>query len=376
LQKQLHIITLNVPYPANFGGMYDLFYKLPALQQQGIKIHLHCFEYDRPQQTELNKYCASVHYYKRQTGIKGFSFKLPYIVASRNSNALTERLLEDDYPILMEGIHCTFLTNDKRFDKRKIFVRVHNIEQRYYQQLALYERNFLKRLYFNHEAALLKKYEQQLVHKATAFFTIAINDNRFFTNQLHCATASYIPLFIPWQQIHTQTGNGTFCLYHGYLGISENETAVEWLLKNVFAEINIHVVIAGKDPSVRLKDLVEKHKHVSLIANPLESEMEELINKAHIHLLPSFNNTGIKIKLLNALFNGRHCLVNSNMIDGTSLNDLCEIAETANEWKEKITTLFNQPFTADDIAKRKQLLHQHFNNEVSAKQMISLMWNE
>ena len=43
-----------------------MFYKIKALHELGIKIHLHCFEYGRGQQPELNKYCEEVFYYQRE----------------------------------------------------------------------------------------------------------------------------------------------------------------------------------------------------------------------------------------------------------------------------------------------------------------------
>src|SRR5436190_4283124 len=92
LDKHLHIISLNVPYPVDYGGVYDLFYKLPALKQQGIKIHLHCFEYGRGEQPALNEYCEKVYYYKRLSGLSGLSLHLPYIVASRKNEKLLQRL--------------------------------------------------------------------------------------------------------------------------------------------------------------------------------------------------------------------------------------------------------------------------------------------
>ena len=46
-QTQLHIISFDVPYPPDYGGAIDVFYKLKALNQEGVKIHLHCFEYGR-----------------------------------------------------------------------------------------------------------------------------------------------------------------------------------------------------------------------------------------------------------------------------------------------------------------------------------------
>ena len=62
MEKHLHIVCLNVPYPVDYGGVFDLFYKLPAMQAAGVNIHLHCFDYGRGEQQELNKYCVSVNY--------------------------------------------------------------------------------------------------------------------------------------------------------------------------------------------------------------------------------------------------------------------------------------------------------------------------
>jgi hypothetical protein len=65
-EKKLHIVCHDVPWPADYGGVVDLFYKLKALHAEGVKIILHCFLYgERSRQDELNKYCEEVHYYKR-----------------------------------------------------------------------------------------------------------------------------------------------------------------------------------------------------------------------------------------------------------------------------------------------------------------------
>ena len=74
---------------------------------------------------------------------------------------------------------------------------------------------------------------------------------------------------------------------------------------------------------------MKKNSLTCLVANPDEAQMADIISKAHIHVLPSFNNTGIKIKLLNALFNGRHCVVNDQMVAGTPLGILCHVVNTA-----------------------------------------------
>ena len=67
-RKRLHIVCHTVPWPADFGGVLDLFYKLKNLHEEGVKIILHCFLYNRKEQDELNKYCEKVYYYKRKKG--------------------------------------------------------------------------------------------------------------------------------------------------------------------------------------------------------------------------------------------------------------------------------------------------------------------
>ncbi len=103
------------------------------------------FEYGRGEQPVLNDYCSEVSYYGRHEGHKGFSHKLPYIVCSRSNGQLLERLLQDDYPILLEGIHCTYLLNDERFSQRRIILRLHNVEYQYYRQLYHSEKSLWKR---------------------------------------------------------------------------------------------------------------------------------------------------------------------------------------------------------------------------------------
>ena len=98
--------------------------------------------------------------------------------------------------------------------------------------------------------------------------------------------------------------------------------------------------------------------------------MQDLIAKAHINIIPSFNSTGIKLKLVNALFNGRYCVVNKAAADGSGLESLCYIAADANEFKSLITHLYANPFYNEDIQARHLLLDNMFNNEANAKQMV------
>ncbi len=372
MEKHLHIISLDVPYPVDYGGVFDLFYKLPALQNEGVKIHLHCFDNGRGKQKELDKYCFSVNYYKRLKGHQGISTTLPYIVATRRSETLLNNLLKDDYPIFMEGVHCTYPLTDERFVNRKKFVRQHNVEHTYYRHLYETSGSIAKKAYYWLESKLLLSYEKEIVNKAT-FWGVSKKDVADY-KQLGCTNIDFLPLYLPEWTVQGGLGKGNFCLYHGNLGVDENEKAAIWLLEEVFSTLEVPLVVAGKDPSGKLKVLAYKKPHTCLVENPSEKEMQDLIGKAHLNVLPSFNATGIKLKLINSLFNGRHCLVNAATAEGTGLESACYQAETAEEMKFAIESLYSQPFTVDDLHQRHKLLDKMFDNNANARQMVEWIW--
>lgn len=100
--NHLHIVSFDVPYPANYGGVIDVFYKVKALSERGVKVHLHCFEYGRQPAECLEDICYSVNYYKRKTNASLLLRQQPYIVCSRHSDALLENLKKDNHNILLE----------------------------------------------------------------------------------------------------------------------------------------------------------------------------------------------------------------------------------------------------------------------------------
>lgn len=360
--KHIHIVTHDVPWPVDFGGVVDLFYKIKSLHEQGISIHLHCFTKNRSEQNILERYCSSVHYYPRKNWFSLLHFNIPFIVQSRRSQLLIENLQKDNYPILLEGIHCTYPLFKGALKNRKVKIRLHNIEHTYYSELAKNERNLFRKLYFKIESSLLKHYEKKLASMAD-FWAVALSDVDVFKQMYNLNNISFLPVFIPWNKPTSQLGLGSFCLYHGNLSVNENEKAVEWLLTHVFNRLEIPFVIAGMNPSDRLKKLVYQYKHTCLVENPSEHEMDDLIKKAQVNILPSFNRTGVKLKLLNAIFNGRHCLVNKAGIMGSGIESLCEIAESAEVFTIKIKQLFYQAFTESMLQKRSIILKETYNNQ-------------
>ena len=100
-ERHLHIVSFNVPYPPDYGGVIDVYYKIKSLYDLDVKVHLHCFHYGREQSEELEKICASVQYYERKKFYQALYSSVPYIVGSRQSGELLGNLAGDDHPILI-----------------------------------------------------------------------------------------------------------------------------------------------------------------------------------------------------------------------------------------------------------------------------------
>ena len=83
LNKKLHIVSFDIPFPADYGGVVDVYHKVKALKKIGISVHLHCFEYGRQKSPELLEVCAKVSYYKRNRSLLALLSATPFIVKSR-----------------------------------------------------------------------------------------------------------------------------------------------------------------------------------------------------------------------------------------------------------------------------------------------------
>lgn len=368
--KQLHIVSFSIPLPANYGGVIDVFYKLKALSALGVKITLHCFQYDRQPAKELETLCQKVYYYPRKMLGRHLLGVYPFIVGSRKSEQLVENLLKNKAPILFEGIHSCYSIGDERIRHRKKLVRSHNIEHDYYSALAKLERNPMKQLYYKSEAKKLKRFEPIAFNNADFILGISQKDTSYFKKKYK--NAVHISAFHAFDNVNIPKSTKNFSLYHGNLSVGENNQAALFLVNFVFRDLKQKLVIAGNNPSVKLQKLVYGLPNVELKDDLSSDEINDLIHQAKINILPTFQGTGIKLKLLAALFNGAHCLVNNQMVEGTGLEDVVHIANSAKEFKQKVLDLSTNTIT-DNLIKRRREVVLDFSNNKNANVLSDLI---
>jgi Glycosyl transferases group 1 len=371
----LHIISFDIPIPTNYGGVIDVFFKIAALKSQGVQIILHNFQYGgKKQSTLLEQYCTEVNYYPRQNLVRNLFSVKPLIVATRNHPNLLKRLQQDNYPILFEGLHTCFYLHHFANCDRQYMIRMHNIEWQYYQNLGNLESNYFKKIFFKIESIKLKYFEKQVLKQRSTILTISPDDDTYF-RKIHSDTQLVLP-FHGHERVTTGVGMGNGALFHGKLSVSDNANAVLYLIENVFSKTDMPFTIAGQNPPKSLINKAKQFKNIEIIANPDDKTMTDLIQNAHIQILLSFQTAGLKLKLLNALFAGKHCIVNTPMVQNTGLEPLCHIADAPEAMLKWLSELENQPFSTIMVEKRRVILENRFSDTANAKQIVQLLMND
>lgn len=364
----VHIISFDIPYPPIYGGIIDIYFKIKSLSELGYSVILHCFQYrTKDGSDQLEKLCERVYYYPRKKAYQVLFNRMPYIVSSRSNSELLVNLTMDEYPIIFEGLHtCFYLGHPLLKDRNKI-VWMHNIEWDYYQNLGKADKNFIHKIHFNVESKKLKLFESTLKSADTIF---CVNQQDAEYMKQYCVNSIFVPPFNMNEGVQTKSGKGDYILYHGSLDVLENHQAAVFLIKTIFSNLDKKVIIAGKNPRSSLIHLVKTYPHVELRANLPQNELDELIRNAQCHLLYTFQSTGLKHKLLNALYKGRFVIVNDKMISNSGLEELCILANTNQEIHKAIEQCWGKELSEAELKKRTEFLGKNYSNQSIAKKII------
>ena len=370
--KSIHIISFDVPYPADYGGVIDVYYRIKALYELGFKIHLHCFQYGREESSKLNEICEKVSYYPRKRRLLDFFQLRPFIVQTRISKVLEANLLKDNAPILMEGLHCTSILENKSFKDRTTIVRTHNIEHHYYKGLS--KTNNLKDfIYFKLEAFKLKRYES-ILKKSSAILAIQEKDKKHL-KKINSNTF-LLPICNKKNKILEQKETLPYLLFQGNLSVKENQEAILWLIDNVYNKLKTKpkFIVAGKKPSLSLKNTLVNN-NIELVENPKQMEMDKLIKEARIHLLYTTQATGAKLKLINALQSNGHVILNSKLIEGTELSLLCNVCDNPKEFQINVVNLINSELSIHELKSRNDYFKEKLNATKNCKLIEEIITN-
>lgn len=370
MHKSLHIVCFDNPYPPNYGGIIDVYFKIKALHQLGYQVYLHCYVKEVPQEFDaLKAITHEVYFYQIALNPLYFFNSIPFSVRCRADKQLIYNIQKVNAPIFFEGLKTVYALHTGALKTSKAFLRLQNIEEHYFEGIANQEKSWIKKILYNIESIKYTSFKS-VFKKCHTVFTLSTFENDIVKSW--GVPTMFVPVFHGNELVVPLKGFGSYALYHGDLNTSDNRKAVLFLIE-VFKQLPQYklVIAAGKKESFVTRQIGNQN-NISFVRLEDFNHLKTLFREAHICISWSFQKAGTKLKLINSIFNSRHCLINDNVIDDTIVEDLCVKVHETEELLKTIPELFSKPY--DDYERRRNVLEEYMsdlkNAEVIAQKMF------
>lgn len=368
--KKIHFISMDIPFPPNYGGVIDVFFKLKAMHQMGIKIYLHLYGKSSCGIDELKQFAEEIYYYPIKKKPVYFLKTSPFSVKIRRGEELLKNIKKIKAPIFFESLKTTQVLDLDGLDAYPKFLRLHNIEHNYYKGLGNSEKNKLKRFIYTLEASKYVKYEE-IIHQMDEVFTLSKFEQDYINQKFN--KGKYIPVFHGNNVLPKLEEFGKYVMYHGDLRTADNCKAVEFLI-DVFKKLDYSLVIASSIKEEWVKSKIKLSTNIKFVKLNDFSHLIQLFQDAHINVAWSFQESGTKLKVINALFNSRYSIVNKDIIDDEVIENLCFKVENESELIVTIKKLMDQPFLPNQVY--QSVLIDYLNDENNVANILNTIFIE
>jgi hypothetical protein len=370
--KQLHIISFNYPYPPSYGGIIDVYYKIKALSDLGIKIHLHCFTDQIPDKIdpEVKEITENIFFYKKKKNPLLYFSQTPFAAAIRDSQTLLTNLEKIKAPVFFEGLQTTSIIRFLRKNDHKLYLRYHNNETEYYKGLSLSEKNIFKKIIYRIESLKYTGYQKKLLKRFETVF--CLSEKEYREVQTYSENAQLIHIFHGNQTVKQLDKKGNYFLFHGDLTTADNKRALNETIDLFKTLPQYKLVVASDRASEDIKRKISEVKNISLTPIQTTEKLHDLLENAHGNILISYQNSGTKVKLFNTLYNSRFVMINGNITDDPVLTNLCLYGADMNEIRQHIITSAEKDY--HDTENRKKILENTHSDIAKAEEMIKVIF--
>lgn len=373
------IISSRFPYPLDKGDKLRLYHQIRILSSlhQIILISLTDEIISTEEKAAMEGFCSKIHLFYRSrisiffSIIKGVLRGLPAQVAYFYQSSIDHKIRSIVLEEQPDHIYCQLIRTSE-YGK-------HFIQPKTLDYMDCFYLSTLKRaqqikgwtqLLWNLESHLVKKYESD-IHKYFNHHTIISAVDRSSMHPDHSKEIILVPNGLNesyYFEIHPTPERNIDLLFLGNLGYFSNLAAVDFLLDKILPKLhnkdNLHIVIAGAQPSGSIRKKISQNPQVELIENPPDTR--QIYQRAKLFVAPIFAGTGQQNKILEAIASG--CIVICTPEVQTALGirtpELIHVQQTAEGFAREIEQIMNRPdqFQAQ-VHQAKEYIRKHFSWE-------------
>jgi len=374
-------LSSRLPQPLDDGGRIATWNLSRCLHHNGYDIDLICYARDRESvadyREELARVFASVaavpRYMERQ-----YPLDLAHAVLTRTSYFVRKfwtrryaRLVRDRLDAhryaatLIDGAFMgVYLPLVRRAGAAagKVVLRAHNVEYEILERLAEREPRASYRLLLRREARHFRSFELKLVNAVDEVRTITARDAETFRAAGVDNRVRLLNAFIDVDNYQRDPNLGIekhSIVHVGNMAWMPNSNGINWFLREVWPEAlrrypDSRFYIVGKNPSPSLQRLAGDH----VVVTGYVDDEKPFIQRAHLFIVPLFEGSGVRIKILTAMAMGKVSLSTTIGAEGIDWPGLL-IRDTTEAWIAAISEQFEgTPEYSEDAI---QYIRDHYD---------------
>jgi sugar transferase (PEP-CTERM/EpsH1 system associated) len=385
----LAMFVSRFPFPLEKGDKLRAYYQLKDLSKD-FNVHLFCTTdvvVSEESFVEVRKFCQKIHVFPLRKGIiplqliRAFFLNIPFQVGYFYQFWINKAIQRELKKLNPDYIFCQLIRSseyvknyhlcpktidymdalskgmERRYESEKgILKSVYKLE---FQRLTQYERHIFD--FFEHHVIISEQDSKYILHPEKHKIQWIQNgvDERFFSIEK-----------TPIQHRILFTGNMSY---------APNVDAAKFLVNQVLPIINqsmknVSICISGANPNAEIRKLASNSVQITGWVD----DIADSYKKAQVFVAPMLLGSGLQNKLLEAMACGVPCITTplANNALQAKENEEILLANTAEEFANRILFLFNNASIAEDLALKGQnfIRNQYHWNSLN-KQLISLIKN-
>lgn len=374
----MNILFLSqiVPYPPH-GGVLQRGYNLLREIAKYNQVHLLAFHHPdtlgSPELVEasreaLGRYCATVRYFhlwpKRSTAHKlaafgtGLLYPGPFSVLAHASipyRAAVRQIMADRAIDLLHVDTIGLAPYRRLAPGVPAVLTHHNIESRLMERRAETETNVLRRFYIDLQARRLRAYEATQSPLFDMNIMMSPNDQADLHRTAPGAPAAVIPNGVDTRYFSPATeGHELAAIYTGGMNMYANKDAVLYFVREIWPAIlhehpTAKFYAIGQDPPRELRERAARDP--SIIITGFVDDIRPYVRKSAVYVVPLRVGGGTRLKVLDALAQGKAIVSTSIGCEGIAVTAGADILieDDPGGFSAQVNRLFS------DADRRRQL---------------------
>ncbi|MFA8449205.1 MAG: glycosyltransferase family 4 protein [Bacteroidales bacterium] len=310
------------------------------------------------------------------------SFHAQRFISKELDNKLTSILQKDNYDVVqLETLFMgCYIPCIRKNSNARIILRAHNIEHLIWKRITNSCSNPLKKLYLNHLTKTLANFEKNIIQNVDGIAAITKEDAKFFLKHSQTPTIDIsfglnLIKFNP--KIKPSEFPGIFHL--GSMNWIPNQEGIKWFLDEVWPLVikqkpDCIIHLAGREMPKWLLDL--NHPNIKVIGEV--ENAQEFVQSKSICVVPLLSGSGIRIKIIEAMAQGKAVISTSIGAEGINVKNQKNIfiADNAKDFADAIIHLTENQSKCMKLGENaRTLIEEDHNSDVIIPKLISFYNN-